>query len=159
MKVANVNIVNLINSQGVKEIDLRSTMYEATANYSRRKHKTDGALGAAGRHLKAIFGSANDTTEDSLSISLTIGLDKRRTKSISLGENRINEIAIDLANEDLYDDYVIITNTGQRISHNEIAIKTNVGIKAKGKSVDRDGAWAELMKFYLILKRSGATEQ
>ena len=159
LKVADTSKVSVILAQGVKEIDLRSTMFEASARYASRKNKVDSALGAASKQLRAIFGSAHDVTDDNLSIGLTIGVDRRRRGNLSLGTERINKIAIDLVNDEDYDNYVIITNNGQRISRDELTVRTKVGMKAKGKSVDRDSAWGELMKFYMELKTNGATEQ
>jgi hypothetical protein len=159
LKVADVNKIGTVLQQGVKEIDLRSTMFQASADYTRRKHKPDGIIGAAAKHFRAIFGSEHDVTDDNLSISLSISIDKRRKGQITVGTERINKTAVDLLNDDEYDDYAIILNNGQRISRDEITLNTKVNIKAKGKSVDREGAWDELGKFYLQLKGGGATEQ
>lgn len=159
MRIANVNKIKLINTYGVKEIDLRATMFEATARYAKRKGETDGVLGVAAKHLGALFGNANEKIDDSLSIGVTLAIDRRRKTNISLGESRIKSIALDLVKDNEYDDYVIITGNGQRISKSELSIRSRVAIKAMGKSVDRGEAWAALASFYRELERSGALEE
>jgi hypothetical protein len=56
-------------------------------------------------------------------------------------------------------DYSILTKTGQRISPEEIFIRTKVQIDKEGKTVHRDKAWRELQYFYESLKTSGALEE
>lgn len=159
MKVANASKVSLIHQFGVKEIDLKTSLFEASANYYRRKHSADGMLGAVAKHLKAISGGSCDPVDDSLSVSLSLRLDKRKKQNISLGEKKIKDIALDLIKDEDSSDFVIITGDGQRIGRDELSIRTRVGIKAYGKSVDRDSAWHELEQFYRSLSASGAIGQ
>jgi hypothetical protein len=157
--VADVNKVKLIKAQGVKEIEIRATMFEATASYQRRKTQALGTLGAAAKHLKALLGKENDVTNDALKILLSLKVD-RRLKGIPLGEKRIEQLAADLLdNQEGHDDFTIITKSGQRISREEIYMRITVPIKGVGKSVDREAAWKELRSFYLSLEKAGALEQ
>jgi hypothetical protein len=157
--VADIGRVKMIQSQGVKEIEIRATLSEATAHYEKRKATANSAVGVAAKHLKAIFGKQNDVTEDALKIWLTLKTD-HRMKGLKLGQKRIESFAIDLVNDKSDDDdYVIVTQSGQRISPKEIFVKTNVTIERDGKTVQRDKAWRELVKFFGDLKDLGILEQ
>jgi hypothetical protein len=159
LKIANVNKVKLLQSQGVAEIELRSTLSVATVSYNRRKHQPQGILGAAAKQVKAILGKEHDVTSDALRVMLTIKSDKRRL-GIALGEKRLKTLATSVINDQENDDeYVIITKGGQRIGPNEILMRSTVMIDAIGKSVQRDKAWKELYSFYETLASSGALEQ
>ena len=45
MKAADISKLKLLHSQGVKELELRGTLYQATADYERRKAHVMGGLG------------------------------------------------------------------------------------------------------------------
>lgn len=159
MKVANISKVKLIQSQGVKEIDLRATLYQATANYQRRKTHAQGILGALGKQLKSVLGSEHDVNNDALRVQLTVKTDKRR-KGIALGEKHIKALAIDTVNSQEDDDeFVIITKTDQRIGPNEINVRAKAFIDGDGKTVNRDKAWKQLLAFYEELEEGGALEE
>jgi hypothetical protein len=159
IKIADVSKVKLLQSQGVAEIELRSTLSLATISYNRRKHQPQSIVGAAARHLKAVLGKEHDVTSDALRVMLTIRSDKRRT-GIALGEKRLKTLAADVINNQEEDDeYVIVTKGGQRIGPKEILMRATVSIESIGKSVQRDKAWRELYAFYEALDSSGALEQ
>jgi hypothetical protein len=159
LKIADVNKVKLLQSQGVAEIELRSTLSVATVSYNRRKLQPQGILGAAAKQVKAILGKEHDVTSDALRVMLTIKSDKRRL-GIALGEKRLKTLATSVINDQETDDeYVIITKGGQRIGPNENLMRSTVMIDAIGKSVQRDKAWKELYSFYETLESSGALEQ
>jgi len=63
-----------------------------------------------------------------------------------------------IENAEKDDEFVIVTGEGQKISHDEIFMKSAVKIDSLGKSVDRDKAWNELHDFYDSLAASGAFE-
>ncbi|HEV2161974.1 MAG TPA: hypothetical protein VGR52_07065 [Stellaceae bacterium] len=160
MKVADIPAIKLLQSQGVKEIEVRSTLFAASASFNRRKSHAQGVVGAAAKQLKALFGSEHDVTDDAITVALALKMDRRRTKGLKLGEKRIDTLGTDLIkNQEASDDYVIITKTGQRITPDEISIRSKVLIDAVGKSVDRDKAWKELNAFYKTFEESGALEQ
>ncbi len=159
-KVADVSKLKMLHSQGVQEVEIRATMYQATADYERRKGSAFAGLGAAGRYIKAFLKKPNDYTPDGLQVTLSLKADKRFKKDFRLGEKRIEQIAADVVkNAEKKDEYSIITKTGQKISAREIFMRTTVQIDSDGKTVDRDKAWRELSSFYKFLSESGALEQ
>ena len=88
---------------------------------------------------------------------MIIKTDERARKHLTLGEKRIETMAIDVVNnfeED--DDFTIVTNSRQKIKANEIFVSEVVLIDAHGKSVKCQKAWDALMGFYVSLKKSGA---
>lgn len=158
MKVADMSKVKLLQMQGVKELEIRATLYQAAANYAKRKSHVAGVAGLVGKHIKALLGKPNDVTPDALRVMLTIKTDKRQ-KGLALGEKEIERLATDVVrNNDADDDYVIVTNKGQRITPHEISMKSRVGIEADGKTVKCEKAWRELMKFFKELHDTGILE-
>ncbi len=160
MKVADVNKTKLIKAQGVKEIELRAVMSEETAHYNKRKGQAASIAGAAARHARLLFGNINDVTNDALRVGLTIKVDHRFRKHLSLGEKRLEQLALSLVkDQEAGDDFVIVTEGGQKISPQEIYMKTTVPIESIGKSVKYEKAWKELGDFFATLVEGGAIEQ
>lgn len=157
-KAADITKLRLLHSQGVKEIEIKALVSQATALYEKRKATTYGSLGAAGKFLKSILKAPNDYTSDSLKMVLSLKVDKR-FNGVKLGEKRIEELASDIVkNAEKGDDFSIVTKTGQRITQSEIFIRSKVMIDGEGKTVQRDKAWNELVEFYKVLTRSGSVE-
>jgi len=159
MKAADITKLKMLHSQGVKELEIRGTLYKATADYEKRKAHVAGGLGAIGKHLKAYLKKPNDVTPDGLRVMLTLKVDNRFHDS-GLGEKAIESFATDVVKNDTSDeDYVITTKTGQKISPKEIFLRSKVAIDGDGKTVSRDKAWKELINFFNQLKRNGVLEQ
>jgi hypothetical protein len=160
MKAADISKLKLLHSQGVKEIEIRATLYKATAEYEKRKAHVTGTVGLIGRHFARLFNKPHDVTPDGLRVTVALKADKRFAKAISVGYKRIEAMAADIVkNNAPHDEYVIVTKTGQKISQKEIFMRSKVLIDAQGKTVDRDKAWKELLHFFSVLKDSGAIEQ
>jgi hypothetical protein len=161
MKAADISKIKLIHSQGVKELELRATLYKATAEYEKRKAHVSGALGLVGKQIKRFLKKPFDVTPDGLRVMLTLKTDKRfGSKEVALGSKHIEAMSADVINHSgKDDDYVIVTKAGQKISPKEIFMRSKVLIDAQGKTVDRDKAWKELFHFFSVLKASGAVEQ
>lgn len=160
MKVADISKLRLLRDQGVDELEMRASMYKATLDYENRKNETFGGLGAAGRFFKSLLNKSNDYTPDSLRVMVSLKVDRRFSKTIALGEKRLEDLAANvLKNEKVDDDFAIITKTGQRIGPKEIFVRTHVMIDGDGKTVNRDKAWLELRRFFKMLKDTGAVEQ
>lgn len=160
MKAADIGRLNMLHKQGVRELEIRGTLYKATADYVRRKRQVTGVLGAVGKELKILLNKPHDVTPDALRVALTIKVDRRSKKHLALGEKHIEDLAANVVSHtEAQDDYVIVTGTGQKISPDEIFMKSTASIEAAGKTVDRDKTWKELQRFYDQLKSSGVFEQ
>lgn len=160
-KVADIGTLNLIHKEGVKELIIKATLYKATANYVRRKNRTAGVMGAVGKHLKAVLGKPNDVSKDNLRVELSIKTDKRLgRKHLDVGEREIEALATDVVkNMEDDDDFVILTLRNQKITPNEIFIRSKVWIESDGKTVNCEKAWEELLAFFIQLQDSGALEE
>jgi hypothetical protein len=159
LKKADITKIRLLRTQGVKEVEIRASMFKASATYQARKSHIMSSLGAVAKHVKAILGKPNDVNPDALQVILTLKTDERE-KGLSIGEKEIENIAADVVrNAEADDSYAIITKTGQRITPEELFVKTTASIERDGKTVDRDDAWGELVKFFDDLKTDGVLEQ
>jgi hypothetical protein len=156
-RVAKADRMKMINAEGVKEIELHATMYEATAKYIQRKTKASGALAAVGDHLKAVFGKDLDASSEHVKIGVSIKTDYRGSEGKVLGASQMKNIARDVVESDA--DYTIITRKGQRINNNDIAVREKVDIERLGKSVDFKAAWQELEKFHDRLVEAGVADE
>jgi hypothetical protein len=124
LKVASIPVVDMINQDGIKEINIKSTLYKAAASYSRRKGHAIGLLGFVSRGAKALFGNEDDVSNDSLNVALSIKLDSRMTKNLTIGQSEINKLALDIIdNQEDDDNFVLITNSGQTISQDEMYVR------------------------------------
>ncbi len=85
------------------------------------------------------------------------------SKAVALGEKELEALASDVIKHVEKDhehyDYVIKTTNGQRITLDEIFMKSTVEIEAHGKTVQCNKAWKELIKFFEGLEESGALEE
>ncbi|HEX4157337.1 MAG TPA: hypothetical protein VHY79_02605 [Rhizomicrobium sp.] len=159
MKVADIAKVKMLKAQGVKELEIRGTLFAATASYENRKAHAQSMLGAAARQIKAILKKPNDVTPDGLRVCLTLKTDERHVNDLALGEKRIETLAADTVNNfQKGDDYVIVTKSGQRISPTEIFVRTKVSVLKDGKTVKRSAIWKELVKFHNELVAAGILE-
>jgi hypothetical protein len=149
----------LIQSKGVREIEIKASLYKASADYNKRKKEITGVLGASAKHIKAILGIDHDVTDDSLRVALTLTVDKRHKGGIVLGHKRMEQVANDIIkNETDEDEYVIVLESGEKIKPRELILKSPVSLDSVGKSVARDKAWDALREYYVGLRRAGQLE-
>ncbi len=159
LKTPKLDKLRMLNAQGVKEIELRASLYQATAQYERRKSNTSGVLRKIATHIRSVVGGEKEDFDDSLRVGVVIKTDERSRKHLKLGEKRIEDMATDVVkNFEMDDDFTITTNTGQKIRANEIFINEVALIDAFGKSVKCQKAWDALLDFYGSLKKTGALE-
>ena len=155
-KVANIDKLKVIQAEGVKEIDIKASLYDASLHCETRNATTMRALGVAAKHIKAVFGSNPKASPDNLQVGITIVADGRMKGRI-LGDDHIKKLAKEVVEGD--DDYVIVTKKNQRISKDEIYVRDKVDIAKHGKSIKRDAAWEALSNFYTGLLTSGVVAQ
>jgi hypothetical protein len=160
IKVADTDKLKMIHGEGIDYIDLRASVYQASMDYLRRSAQAQGLLGKTAKNIKALVGTPNDVTKDSLQINLIIKKDKRVRKHLTLGEKELDFVATSLLeNQEAGDYFSIHLDSGQIITQDEIYIRKKLPVLAKGKSVDRDKAWASLIAFYKQLKSQGVLGQ
>jgi len=151
--------LKMLNTQGVKEIELRATVFQATAQYEKRKTKTSGLLRKIASHIQAVVGAEKEDFDDSLRVEVIIKTDERSRKHLTLGEKRIEDMAKDVVkNFEKDDDFTIVTNSGQKIKADEIFLTETVLIDGHGKSIKVQKAWDALSEFHKSIKKAGALE-
>jgi hypothetical protein len=160
-KVPSLDKMKMLNQQGVKQIDLRATLYQATTQYEKRKNQASGVVRAVARHILSVVGDEKEDFDEGLRVGVTIKTDHRvMRKHLVIGEKRIEALAKDIvAHYDKDDDFIIETGQGQKIRADEIFIKEIVLIDSYGKSIKCKSAWEKLEGFYGRLKKSGALGQ
>ena len=160
--VASKDIVKLINDSAISSITLNAAMYEASNKAAKQKSHTIGALGAVGKYLGAMVGRQNDVTNDSLSIALTIKLDRRSKTHTGLGEEKLHSWALDLAKSAVREfddaDFVIKLQDNRTITPNELKIVKAISLPTHGKSVNREEVRKVLVDFYNELCTNGTIE-
>jgi hypothetical protein len=155
-KIADVQKLALINSQGVKEIEIKAALYKASLRYSSRK-RASGFVSAVKKHIHRLIADA-EQFDDNLVANIVLKTDQRIKKGGLLGSERLKTIAEDIIEDDDVE-YNIITGAGQRISNTEIFVRDRVDIERLGKSVNEVDGWKKLAQFYGALVASGITEQ
>ena len=93
VKAVDIARLTMLQRQGVQEIEVRGSLYKVTADYVRRHTHVPGILGIVGKELKRQLGKPHDVTQDSLRVTLTIKVDKREKKHLSIGEKDIQSLA------------------------------------------------------------------
>lgn len=159
IKVANTKTLAMLRKEGVKEIDLRASLFKATVEYENRKTSTSGILRAVGKHIGAIFKDEEAPLDAGLRVAVTISTDKRVRQHTALNSKRIQKMAVDVfKNSTSSDDFVIVTNAGNRIGSDDVSIREIVEIESQGKSVRRDKTWERLEVFFKRIRRDGFLE-
>lgn len=156
-KIANVDKVRMIRRQGIKEIELDASLYEATMAHMNRGLGSS-VLRKIGTHFKAFLDDKDIAGEDNVSVRLTLKADLRMNGSRLIGDKKLRAVAEDvILNPEAA--YTIVTGTGQRFSNDEIVLTKKVNIRQHGKSIAHQAAWDALAEFYRETEASGATAQ
>jgi hypothetical protein len=159
--VANANKLEIIENEGVKAITLDATMFAASAdNISRRSIRRTLNSGMI-ELIHALFGKDAELDEirskENLSAQLVIKFDSRRQGG-ELGQERITDLAKRLIDEPT-DGFRIQTKENTSFGHDEITLQKAVAIRAEGKTVQRDAAFAELAAYMEELRDAGHLER
>ncbi len=159
--VANANKLEIIENEGIKAITLDATMFAASAdNVSRRSIRRTLNAGML-EVFRALFGKDAEFDEirskENLSAQLVIKFDSRR-KGGELGQERIVNLAKRLIDEP-GNGFRIQTRANTTFGHDEIVLQKTVTIRAEGKTVQRDAAFAELVNYMEELRNAGHLEQ
>src|SRR5437868_4643714 len=83
-KTPNVDKLKMLRTQGVKEIALKASLYQATGQYEARKGTTAGVLRTIAKHFQSIVQSELEDIDDSLRVQVTIRTDGRSRKHLAI---------------------------------------------------------------------------
>lgn len=173
VKVSKTNKVAMIKKEGVKSIELDTSLYEASLiNISKTKPKISSIKRAITDQIEAVF--AKDTTlkdihdKENLNIKLTINFDGKEARYHTkephfgdIGKERLQKTAERVINEFDGDDegYAITTSNGNTIKLDEIRVSKKFTIELLGKSLARDSAWKQLESYHGELDKAGILKQ
>lgn len=155
--VADVNNISLIQSEGVKEIALSSTLYEASVEKVRRESRREQLTGAVVDELLAIFRKDRTLKEivdrENITAEVILKFDRRR-KGGEVGSKRLSALAKDVLDES-EGGFKITTLAGNTISGSELSLSKKVNLASHGKSVQWSAAAKALDEYRLDLKVGG----
>ena len=178
--IAEEDKVKMIQTQGVKSIELNASMYEASLLHMQKQQELankekeirifdiPGELAESFKRLFAKDDMLKEIDEyENINIKISITFDgkearlKKNKNTDGFGElgksrlEKVSEMIIQESAEDDVDGFTIITGDNNRIKANEIVVSDNFRIKTYGKSLDFNDAFAKLEEYYLQLKQRG----
>jgi hypothetical protein len=173
-KVAKTDKLRMIKDEGVKEIDLNTSLYEASLiHMDKNKPKVGGWKKAIANQLSAVFSKDNDlkdiTEKENLNIKVTIKFDGMEARSnskdpefVKAGKKRLERTAEQVIAE--FDDehengFTIVTGAGNRITSEEIRVSDSFRIETLGKSLSKSATWIKLKEYHDRLDVDGVFKQ
>lgn len=168
-KVAKVSKVKMIKEEGVKEIRLGASLYEASLmEVDESAPNILGIKRILADQIERLFAEDPDLDEirerENLNIEIVIKFDGRNArkhqKDIGYGEsgrNRLMKTSDKLLREsDAGEDgFVIVTNSNNEIRSEDIRVSDTFRVKTLGKSLSPSDAWARLEEYANQLEQSG----
>jgi hypothetical protein len=155
--VGNVDQMEVIAREGVRQISLGASVFEASVEHLRRqtlrRRFGDGVVKA----LRTIFaddlGLKDIEAQENLSAELVIKFDARR-KGGEIGRKRIDKLAEKLITDSV-DGFKIKTFGDTTLGHDEVSLQKLVDIPVHGKSVERDATFSQLVSYFKQLDDDG----
>lgn len=173
-KVAKTNKLRMIKDEGVKEIDLNTSLYEASLIHMDQKNpKVSGWKKALANQLSAVFSKDKDlkdiTEKENLNVKVTIkfdGMEARRNSKDpefgKAGKKRLEKTAEQVIaefDEEHENGFVIVTGAGNRITSDEIRVSDSFRVETLGKSLSKSAAWTKLKEYHDRLDADGVFKQ
>ncbi|MGX9463506.1 hypothetical protein ACWXWU_20105 [Shewanella sp. A14] len=173
-KVAKTNKLRMIKDEGVKEIDLNTSLYEASLIHMDQKNpKVSGWKKAMANQLSAVFSKDKDlkdiTEKENLNVKVTIkfdGMEARRNSKDpefgKAGKKRLEKTAEQVIaefDEEHENGFVIVTGAGNRITSDEIRVSDSFRVETLGKSLSKSAAWTKLKEYHDRLDADGVFKQ
>lgn len=161
-QIANINKINQIKSEGVKTLTINASLFLESFEHKKDKkiqpatfaEKTYEYLSKV-TDLFAIDDTDEELNElDHLNTKLVINLDKRK----GIDTEALEKAAKDLIQKEDLDGYAIITKEGNRITNDQIVLKSDVYVAPNGKSVKRENVFGELKKAIEKYNKEGVLE-
>jgi hypothetical protein len=173
-KVAKTNKLRMIKDEGVKEIDLNTSLYEASLlHMDRNNPKISGIKKAIADQMTAIFGKDQDLKDikekENVNIRISLKYDgqeaRKHLKEPEFGESgkkRLERTAEQIIAEyeaEHENGFVIVTGAGNRITSDEIRVSDSFSVETLGKSLSKASAWTKLKEYHDRLNADGVFKQ
>jgi hypothetical protein len=161
-RAADADRVQLLEDEGVKQIRLSVSTFDATLSHAKRKSVRTKLGAGMMEELFALLGKDVNMEEakdySSLSAEIVIKFDKRR-KNGELGGERIEALAKQVVADDDDEGFTIVTGEDNVVGASTLSLHKSVSLPAYGKSVSRDAAYQELVTYFKELDDDGLLEQ
>nr|WP_298165289.1 hypothetical protein [uncultured Pseudomonas sp.] len=179
-KIAKASKMAMIANEGVKSIELNSSLYDASMTQiqsnknTASQKKIDELLKKASELFEEMFAKDPELSEikdqENLDIKISLNFDGRAARKKGqpvgfgeLGRSRLKKTSEEIIKEfeDTNDDegFKIVTGQGNVITPTEIRVSDFYHIKTFGKSIDKSDAFDKLKDYYEKLKGSGVLAQ
>lgn len=173
-KVAKTSKLKMIREEGVKEILLRSSLYEASLmQFDAKIPSVSGFKALIAKQMERIFAKDPALSEiseiENLDISLSIRFDGKEGRKRHedprfgvAGRDRLMKASERVLDEHEADDaegFLIVTGANNQITADEVRVSDTVSIATLGKSLSHTDAWDKLTKYYDKLKGTGVLSQ
>lgn len=173
-KVAKTDKLKMIRDEGVKGIDLNTSLYEASLlHLDRDNPKISSIKKAVADQITAIFRKDQDLKDikekENLNIKISLKFDgqeaMKHSKEPQFGESgrkRLEEAAKQVITDyetEQEDGFVITTRSGNTIKANEIRVSDSFYVEKLGNSLSKNSAWTKLKEYYDRLDGEGVLTQ
>lgn len=175
LKVAKADKIKVIQNEGVRSIDLNSSLYSASVDrLTKQQSEISNFMSKVAKDFKAILAKDNTNEElnehINLNMKLLFSFDgatayKNRNKVVDFGlegKQHLKQAATTVLNGVSEDDelgFSIITNGDTKISPSDIEVSSAVDINKQGKTINKTDAWKKLRTYYNELKEKGVLNQ
>ncbi|EPJ2218322.1 hypothetical protein ACTFUH_003439 [Vibrio cholerae] len=168
-QIADIDKVNTIEEEGVKNIVVNASTYLSSLEYIKRVSpgtKTPTLLRKFTNMVKSQFDLFCDDDTDAVVIEksgintkIVVSHDSRVSgDDARQGHEKVKETAKLLAGTDV-SGYTIITKKGTTLTHDDLVLKRVVSVPRHGKTVHLDKMWLRLVEVLEAYERKGILEQ
>lgn len=169
-RVAKTSKLNMIHEEGVKEVLLGTSLYDASLmQFDAKSSKISSFKALIAQQMERVFAKDPTLKEisdlENLNISLSIKFDGKEGRKKHLnpefgvaGRKRLMKTSEKIIEEYDADDeegFVIVTGANNRITAEEVRVADSFSIETLGKSLSHLDAWEKLSKYYDQLENSG----
>ena len=171
-KVAKTDKIKMLQKEGVKEVRLGASLYDASLEQiNKEQPKISSLKKVISEQIQKIFAQDDELKEivedENLNIKLSISFDGREAMKHKsepaygvVGKNRLLSASKQLLSQDEdQDGFVILTGKGNEISQGDIKVSEMFNVKTLGKSLNTNDAWEQLKNYASQLKQTGVLEQ
>jgi hypothetical protein len=173
-KIAKTNKLRMIKEEGVKEIDLATSLYEASlVHMDRDNPKVSGWKKVIADQLSALFGKDKELSEikekENINVKISLKYDgmeaRKHSKDPEFGKSGMERLektaaqVISEFDEEHENGFTIVTGAGNRITSDEIRVSESFRVETLGKSLSKKAAWAKLKEYHDKLDTDGVFNQ
>lgn len=164
LPASNINKLNLMQEHGVRSVELSVGAFKMSLPKKQRDNWVAKAFGTVGDEFSALLKKDESPKEqkalEDLLVNLEIRLDGNTRAAPSSKEfiENLAETVLD-DTESPISEFVIRTQSDERITSNEIRLQTRIKADKKDNSVSHISVWSALNKYFMQLANDNLLEQ